>query len=301
MANHSGSDEAPPQWYSDPAGTGRLRWWNGHAWTEHYLDAPDPSGQAHQFAPGHQHPWAQQYGQPYPSAQQGYAGQTPYPQGYPGQQGQTQYAQGPLPYPQGYGAHPYYGQTPYGSQPGYPQQYPAYGAAPYFAPAAPVRQPLVRPKLSAETAVYNPMIWLIVLLPVVFILFELFWNPSVTFIYTRVDGQETPILDADATYAVLGALILASWALYAGTVVLAYFDWRWLQKAGVVKPFHWGWSFIGGVYAVGRSVIVRRVAGPRGFTTFWVWLAVLVVGLIVYIVKVVEVVNAILNALPPNA
>ena len=36
-----------PGWYSDPAGSGRLRWWSGTEWTEQFQDAPalaaDPS------------------------------------------------------------------------------------------------------------------------------------------------------------------------------------------------------------------------------------------------------------------
>lgn len=54
-----------PGWYSDPAGSGRLRWWSGTEWTEQFQDAPapaaDPSatGAAPQQSHGAAAPWAQ--------------------------------------------------------------------------------------------------------------------------------------------------------------------------------------------------------------------------------------------------
>lgn len=32
--------DVPADWYNDPEGSGRLRYWDGTAWTEHYADAP---------------------------------------------------------------------------------------------------------------------------------------------------------------------------------------------------------------------------------------------------------------------
>lgn len=41
LAAHSATRLAPPAgWYPEPV-TGQLRWWNGSAWTEHYL-SPEP-------------------------------------------------------------------------------------------------------------------------------------------------------------------------------------------------------------------------------------------------------------------
>lgn len=31
---------SPPGWYSDPAGSGRMRWWDGVVWSDNYGDAP---------------------------------------------------------------------------------------------------------------------------------------------------------------------------------------------------------------------------------------------------------------------
>jgi hypothetical protein len=32
----------PPMWCPDPAGTNRLRWWDGSNWTEYYEQIPAP-------------------------------------------------------------------------------------------------------------------------------------------------------------------------------------------------------------------------------------------------------------------
>jgi Protein of unknown function (DUF2510) len=32
----------PPMWCPDPAGTNRLRWWDGSKWTDHYAQVPAP-------------------------------------------------------------------------------------------------------------------------------------------------------------------------------------------------------------------------------------------------------------------
>ena len=39
-----------PGWYSDPAGSGRLRWWSGTEWTEQFQDAPTAAPSAEPLA-----------------------------------------------------------------------------------------------------------------------------------------------------------------------------------------------------------------------------------------------------------
>ena len=34
----------PAAWYADPGGSGGLRYWDGHAWTDHVTPPPGPSG-----------------------------------------------------------------------------------------------------------------------------------------------------------------------------------------------------------------------------------------------------------------
>ncbi|GGB26083.1 scramblase [Flexivirga endophytica] len=75
----------PAAWHPDPAGSNRLRWWDGQQWTEHYQPMPAPQQQQPPQQPGSTYPQqGQQAGYPQQQAQQ--------PNGP--QQGQPQSARG---------------------------------------------------------------------------------------------------------------------------------------------------------------------------------------------------------------
>ena len=78
-----------PGWYPDPAGSQRLRWWNGGQWIDQYQPMP---GVTVQGAPA-------QHGTPTPNNQQGAPGPR-FQQGVPGPQGQPQQRQQGVPGPQ---------------------------------------------------------------------------------------------------------------------------------------------------------------------------------------------------------
>jgi hypothetical protein len=114
-----------------------------------------------------------------------------------------------------------------------------------------------RPLLPSELAVYGPFIWVITLLPVVSWLRYFLPDPGY-----RVDGFISLIFGA-------------------ATIVLAHRDREWLIGQGVMRPFHWAWSFLSSpVYVIGRSVIVRRVAAPEGLAPMWVAIGILLLGLV---------------------
>ncbi len=183
---------APPGWYPDPAGTGRLRWWDGSAWTDQFSTPP--------------------------------------------QQG---------PYAGHYAASPY-------------------AAGPYVNVPAAVQRPFI----SRDAPVYNPLIWAITLLPLVPTLLLLFWNPELRFI--TVGRQQTPTLDPFSIFSPAYFMLLFSGFLaYAASVLLAYFDSERLKRIGVVRPFHWAWSFLssGGIRhrPLGDHLEGRPRAGARAY------------------------------------
>ena len=74
-----------------------------------------------------------------------------------------------------------------------------------------------------------------------------------------------------------------SFVAYAATVALAFFDTKALEARGVVRPFHWAFSFIPNygstVYVIGRSIVARRRTGS-GMSPMWVFIIMYVVTLI---------------------
>ncbi|RKR75215.1 DUF2510 domain-containing protein [Frondihabitans australicus] len=135
-----------------------------------------------------------------------------------------------------------------------------------------------RPQLPPDRPVYSVFIWLIVLLPLLSWPLSFTYTPHLS--YERVNGIRTidPFSIYTPTYF---AMLGVSLALYVVTIVLAFRDQKWLQRQGVVRPFAWGWAFLGIVYTIGRSVIVHGVAPKRGLWPIWISIALIVIGLVV--------------------
>lgn len=156
-----------------------------------------------------------------------------------------------------------------------------------------------RPLLSATTPVYSAFIWIIVLLPLLSYASFFAWRPDFSYLRDLSSASSySPLSLYTPGYFVILAL---GWVLYGVIVVLAYRDTVWLKRQGVVRPFHWAFAFLGGlVYIIGRSVIVRRVAAPRGLVPIWVSIGVFVVGLIVSIAWTVSLMSDIVNQVRPG-
>jgi hypothetical protein len=146
-----------------------------------------------------------------------------------------------------------------------------------------------RPRLPDTTPVYTPFIWIYVLLPLVPVIGFLFWNPTLP---PPSSSSEDPLRWEQESLASLFTpayfiLIAVSLLSYVAMILMAFLDHRALRRAGVVRPFHWAWSFFVFVsfgllaYPIGRSVVVRQVARPRGMAPVWVVIGVIVATFVI--------------------
>jgi hypothetical protein len=155
-----------------------------------------------------------------------------------------------------------------------------------------------RPRISSETPVYNPMIWIITLLPLLSVVLLLLWNPEFRII--NIGSRNRPTVDpASILTPAYFLLVFTGFATYAVSVLMAYFDSERLKRDGVVRPFHWAWSFLSGtVYVIGRSVIVRKVAPDRGLVPVWVLIGVIVLSIIVSTIKMSAMMTSMISSIP---
>jgi hypothetical protein len=130
-----------------------------------------------------------------------------------------------------------------------------------------------RPALPATTPVYTPFIWVIVFLPLLSSLTIFLYRPS--FRMVDIGGVQTVDPASMFTPGYVAVLLIGT-VIYALAIVFAALDHRALVRAGVVRPFHWAFAFLGVVYTIGRSVIVYRVARPRGLAPVWVTIGLFV-------------------------
>jgi len=122
-----------------------------------------------------------------------------------------------------------------------------------------------------------------VLLPLLSYISFLFYRPDFSYLSSTDYLNDPTAFQAHYMAEVFSpayvVILLTGWLSYGLMVVFAWRDVVWLRKQGVVRPFHWAWTFLNSwVYIIGRSVIVYGVARPRGRAPIWVLIAVAVVG-----------------------
>jgi hypothetical protein len=154
-----------------------------------------------------------------------------------------------------------------------------------------------RPALPADRPVYGVWIWLIVLLPLLSSVSLLFYRPN--FDYLSTGSLSSRVYPTSMFTPAYFLIALLGWAVYGASVFFAYRDVVWLRKQGVVRPFHWAWTFLlSWVYVIGRSVIVHRVAAPRGRVPIWVLIVVIVTRFVIAIAWTVTLMTGVMAHLP---
>jgi len=165
---------------------------------------------------------------------------------------------------------------------------------------------IARPLLPADRPVYSVWIWLIVLLPLLTFGSFFLWQPN----FGYASQLSSPGSVGSMYSAMFSSILTPGYFVILGLSFVSYgltalFAWRdaiWLRAQGVVRPFSWPWVFIpsygGLVYVIGRSVIVYRVAKPRGRAPIWVLIAVFVLGFLVSFVWMAMITSNMVSNLP---
>lgn len=166
----------------------------------------------------------------------------------------------------------------------------------YTAPmpaSAPGADVAVRPSLPQGAPIYTPFIWIYALLPLVSSVAIFFYQPAMPGL--SADGHVVQAKLSDTFTPGYFGLVAAGLLTSVASIVMAYFDHRRLLRLGVVRPFHWAWAFFVFVspgmlvYPIGRSVIVRQVARPRGLAPIWVLGGSFVISIVLAVVWMVVV------------
>jgi len=163
-----------------------------------------------------------------------------------------------------------------------------------------------RPLLPADRPVYNVWIWLIVLLPLLTFGAFFLWQPNFDYVSQFSSPGSVGSVYSSMFSSILTpgyfAIVGLSVVIYGLTALFAWRDVVWLRAQGVVRPFSWPWVFIpsygGLVYVIGRSVIVYRVARPRGRAPIWVFIGVIVLGFVISLIWMTMIMASMMSNLP---
>lgn len=148
----------------------------------------------------------------------------------------------------------------------------------------PVPPWVARPRLAPGTRTETWFLWAMVLLPLLAIPIGFAYSPTYRF-EEIAPGVRT--IDPSSIYSA-GYFVTQGLGLlfYGVNVLLALFDRRHLADLGVVRPFHWAWSFFGSVvYLIGRFVVLRKVAPGTRLWPLWLFLVLLAASIGIAIIR----------------
>jgi hypothetical protein len=158
-------------------------------------------------------------------------------------------------------------------------------------------------KAPEGTVTNTVWIWLIIVLPILPMLglLTIDWRSLFDVEYTSLDSAKlmTSQLAFFLSPGYLGAII-GGWVVYALNAFFAYRDWKFLQAAGVPKPFHFAWVFLSSfVYTIGRAVVVKRRTG-HGSAVLWASIGAIVLTFVITIVMMGLMMSAIFSQIPTS-
>jgi hypothetical protein len=158
----------------------------------------------------------------------------------------------------------------------------------------PTPQPLRAPDGTNTNTLW---IWLLCVggpvASMVLIVLEGFWLRSIANVDFTNPTATTSLVDGPIYLLLAGG----GWIVIGLLVVVGWLDYRRLRAAGVPNPFHWAWSFLGGiVYVIGRSIVVKRRTGG-GLTPLWVFIALEAAAIVLSFVVLVIALSAIFQAI----
>lgn len=161
----------------------------------------------------------------------------------------------------------------------------------WTASTVPVAQPAPQPypQVAPGTRTHTVWIWAVVAVPLaalaltivqLVLMQQMMQQYLLAFSRLQTDPYTTDPANVSGLIAwtngmMSGAMLLSlvSLVLYGVGVVFAFLDHRELGRLGYQRRFHWAWNFLTPVYAIGRSVVVRRQAGA-GQAPMWAAIAI---------------------------
>ena len=174
----------------------------------------------------------------------------------------------------------------------------------YTEPAA-ASQPYT-PNAAAQAAqaptginVYTPFIWLIALLPLIPLLslLTIDWSSMFRFDLDNPASAATAPLGIFLSPGYLIA-VFGGFIIYGLNAFFAYRDYSYLASVGIVRPFHWAWTFLSSpVYVIGRSVVVGRRTGGLGKAPMWVSIGAMALSFVVTIIMTIQMFSAMTESI----
>lgn len=150
----------------------------------------------------------------------------------------------------------------------------------------------VAPRSAASTSEVSPttwQIWVIALLPLVPYVSGAFLDTMSLLFNSSTTSPDAQL--QTVTHPAFVTFFVSAWVMFIANFFLAYSDGKKLERRGVPYPLPFGLIYFGSlVYVIGRSSNVKRYLGT-GLAPLWASLAVLVVGVAVYVFVVAQLIQ----------